>query len=286
MVQAKPVVTVLMATRNGSRFIHKALDSVAKQTYRNFEVVIIDDASTDGVDSLIQGRRDLPIRYLRNKGQRRLSASLNRGITEARGDLVARIDDDDVWESETKLEQQVELMLSNPRLGMCGTHNIVIDEQGHELYRLHFPLLDQDIKRTLLSRNPFPHSGVVVRRDALLAAGGYHEQLFYAQDYHLWLKIGLNWGMANLPDQYIKQRIVMSSLSNAHNFKQWQEFMWAAYTFRHHYPGFVKDLPLYGREFVINLFPKTVFFRLRKLKPQRATATQRGMHTPGRGQMF
>lgn len=266
MVSREPLVTVLMATHNGSRFINEALDSVFNQTYQNFEVVIVDDASTDGVAEIIQARGDSRIRCLRNDAQRRLSASLNRGIAAARGEFIARIDDDDIWVSDEKLAQQVEVFLQHPRVGLIGTHNIVIDETGKELYRLHFPVTNDEIKRTIFSRNPFPHSGVVVRREAMVAAGGYHEGLFYAQDYHLWLKIGRQWQLRNLPDHYIKQRIVMSSLSNAHNFKQWQEFMWSAYQFRQQYPGFMRDMPLYGREFVINLFPKKLFFRLRKMK--------------------
>ncbi|HLD25612.1 MAG TPA: glycosyltransferase [Candidatus Andersenbacteria bacterium] len=258
-----------MATHNGSRFITEALDSVFAQTYQNVEVIIVDDASVDGVGEVIHARRDARIQYMRSETHLRLSAALNRGIAAAQGEFIARIDDDDVWVSPDKLARQVALLLARPRVGVCGTHNIVIDESGVELYRLHFPLHDSEIRRTILRRNPFPHSGVLVRKAALLSAGGYHENLFYAQDYHLWLKIGTSWELANLLHCYIKQRVKAGSLSNANNFKQWQEFMWAAWRFRRHYPGFVRDVPLYGREFVVNLFPKKLFFHVSAWKRER-----------------
>ena len=97
MVQEEYLVSVVMATHNGSRFVSEAVQSVLKQTYRNFEFIVVDDASNDGVADVVVGFGDLRIRIVRNETRKGLTKSLNRGIALARGEFIARIDDDDVW---------------------------------------------------------------------------------------------------------------------------------------------------------------------------------------------
>ena len=262
MVQGEPLVTVLIATRDGSRFVKEAIGSVLDQTYRHFEFLIIDDASTDEVADIVDGFSDPRIRIVCNERRLGLTKSLNRGIELARGEYIARIDDDDVWADKEKLEKQVSFMGRNERVGVCGTQNIVIDAGGRELYQLHYETGDKAIKRCMLRRNQFPHSGVLIRKLVLDEVKFYDERYRYAQDFELWLRIGLKYELANLGKVYIKQRVNPRGVTSRKNMKQFLSFLKIAYKYRGKYSGFWVNLPIYAREFLLNLLPKPIFYRL------------------------
>lgn len=263
MVQGEPLVSVVMATRNGPRFIREAIDSVLRQTYRNFEFIIIDDASSDGGVDVVSSLADDRIRLVINGERLGLTKSLNRGIMRAHGEYLARIDDDDVWIGSDKLERQVAFMRRNEEVGVCGVqHNIVIDERGRELYRLRYETDDRAIRQKMLGRNQFPHASVLVRRAALEEMGLYDEQYRYAQDFELWLRVGLKYKLANLPCVCIKQRVNLRGVTSRKNRQQFFSFVRITYRYRNKYPGFYKNWPVYGSELVMNLLPKPAFYYL------------------------
>lgn len=255
-------MAVIMATHNGSRFIKEAIDSVLRQTYRNFEFIVIDDASSDGGVDVVSSLADDRIRLVSNAEWLGLTKSLNRGIMMAHGEYVARIDDDDVWAGRDKLEKQVSFMRKNEKIGVCGTQNIVIDDRGNELYRLCYETEDGVIKQRMLGRNQFPHSSVLIRKTALDEVGLYDERYRYAQDFELWLRIGTKYELANLPDVHIKQRVNPRGVTSRKNMRQFLAFLKTAYKYRDKYPGFYANWPVYGKEFVMNLLPKPLFYRL------------------------
>ncbi len=250
-----------MATRDGSRFLEQALDSVWRQTYKNYEVIAVDDASSDGTRALLKSY-GAKVRLLANTKNIGLAASLNRGIKSSRGEFIARLDDDDLWADRRKLKEQVLLMRRQPQVGVCGAQNIVIDAAGRELYRLKYPASDGQIRRKMLARNQLPHSSVLVRKEALAQCGLYDEAWRYAQDFELWLRIGLKWKLANLPRTYIKQRINLRGVTARKNMRQFWSFLRVAYKYRRAYPGFWASTPVYLREFILNLLPKPAFYRL------------------------
>ncbi len=260
MVQEESLVSVVMATHNGSRFIREAIDSVLGQTYRNFEFIIVDDASTDNVADIVTSFEDQRIRLVYNEARLGLTKSLNRAIKLCRGEYMARIDDDDVWADNDKLERQMSFMRGREGVGVCGTQNVVIDDKGRELYRLRYESGDKAIRRQMLRRNQFPHSGVLVRHRALDRVGLYDERCRYAQDFELWLRIGTQYELANLPNVYIKQRVNFRGVTSQKNMRQFLAFLQIAYKYRDKYPGFYANGPVYGKEFVMNLLPKSLFY--------------------------
>jgi glycosyltransferase involved in cell wall biosynthesis len=262
MVSREPLVTVLMATRNGSRFLHEALRGVLSQDYNNFELLIIDDASIDNTGAVVAGVGDDRIRLIRNAERLGLTRSLNRGLGFARGEYIARIDDDDTWPGTDKLRRQVGFMLRHPRVGLVGTQNIVTDVRGRELYRWQVAVDDEPIRRAMLGQNQFVHSGVLIRRAALKQAGSYDAQRRFSQDYELWLRIGQYWQLANLPDVWVCQRVNPRGVTGKNNLRQFFSFIHAAWCYRHDYPGFWSRIPLYAGEFFVNLLPKPLFYRL------------------------
>lgn len=255
-------MAVIMATHNGSRFIREAVDSVLRQTYRNFEFIVIDDASSDGGVGAARYLADGRMRLISNAQRLGLTKSLNRGIMMARGEYMARIDDDDVWTDRDKLEKQVSFMQRNRGVGLCGAWNIVIDERGDELYRLRYETEDGAIKQRMLRRNQFPHSGVLIRRAALGKVGLYDERCRYAQDFELWLRIGTKYELANLPNVYIKQRVNPEGVTGRKNMQQFLAFLKIAYKYRSEYPGFWANAPIYLSELFVNLLTKKMFYRL------------------------
>lgn len=261
MVQGESLVTILMATHNGSRFIREAIDSVLQQTYERFELLVVDDASTDGTGDVVRALGEARLRVVRNSSQLGLTRSLNRGLELARGEFIARIDDDDVWVERGKLAQEVAYLVRHSAIGLIGVQNIVINQEGREIYRSRVETDDAAIRRNFLRRNQFVHSGVLMRRRAVPGAG-YDERRRLAQDYELWLRIGRQWQLANLTDVWVKQRVNPRSVTSRHNLAQFLAFLATAWEYRHDYPGFWRNVPVYVRELLINLLPKSVFYRI------------------------
>src|SRR5438128_1738567 len=121
-------VTVLMSVRNGERFVARAVRSILRQTLRDFEFIVIDDGSTDGTSDILARFDDRRMRIIRHEDARGLAFSLQRGVLEARGRYVARLDADDVAAPD-RLVRQVAVLSASPSLGMLGTSALTIDEQ-------------------------------------------------------------------------------------------------------------------------------------------------------------
>jgi glycosyltransferase involved in cell wall biosynthesis len=198
-------VSVVLPVRDGERFVREAVESVLAQTYADLELIVVDDGSADATSEILRGFRDDRLRVLRQEPAG-LVAALRRGVAEARAPLVARMDADDVSEP-ARLERQAELLERRPRVGMVATWTAVIDEVGRELRREVLPSAHQDLARRLLLRNPFQHGSVVVRRDALEAAGGYRDDYGANEDYDLWRRLARSWELACVPEVLYRYRV-------------------------------------------------------------------------------
>ena len=188
-----------MSVYNGSSFLDRSIDSILRQTYRDFEFLIIDNCSTDGSFALIEShaRRDARIRPLRNERNLGLAASLNRGLLEARGDYVARMDADDA-SRPARLALQVEFMESHPDIGICGGQ--LLKHMGARRYRGRYPLSPEECQVTLLFHACYPHPAVLLRQSALREAGYlYDAQFEQAEDYDLWARMAKTVRGCNLP---------------------------------------------------------------------------------------
>lgn len=190
-----PAVSVILATHNRAATLDAAIESVLDQTLADLELVVVDDASEDDTPQRLARwvERDARVKVLRNGENRGLPASLNRGISEARAPLLARIDDDDRWTDRDKLAAQLRWMRDHPDTVLLGT--AYVDEWGR---RTANPVEDGAIRRQMLSRCPFCHPSVVMRAETVRAVGGYDETLPYAEDWELWLRLGRVGGLANL----------------------------------------------------------------------------------------
>jgi len=164
----KPVVSVLLAVRDGGNVLGDAIQSVLDQSYLEFELVVVDDGSSDGTSAFLDelNTKGLKLKVLRNHTSIGLTRSLNLGLQYATGKYIARIDHDDVWGPE-KLKKQLAFLESHPEVGLLGTAYKEMSMDGLSMRDALLPFCqsDSEIRRALYQYNPFFHSAIVVRRD-------------------------------------------------------------------------------------------------------------------------
>ena len=182
-VNKDPLVSVIMATYNGERFIAEAIQSVLDQTFKDFEFIIVDDGSTDTTEQLISSYQDQRIVYIKKENNTGIADSLNIGIDSAKGDYIARMDDDDVCMS-TRLEKQLKVFSENDKLILCGTS---VFQKGVPEIRIN-PEKHEDIKTAMLFKNPITHPTVMFRNE-LLSNYSYDANMVPSEDYDLWSRL-------------------------------------------------------------------------------------------------
>lgn len=211
------LVSIIMPTYNGSKWLKNAILSIQNQTYRNWELLVIDDGSSDNTAQIVADlvRNDSRVRYFKNEQNLGIQKTLNRGLDEAKGVYIARLDDDDSWADVQKLQKQVDFLNQNPMHVLVGTGVIMVNEEGKELFRYLLPEKDYEIRRKLLSKNCFAHSSVMFKRDAVKKFGGYGdgEDVKHFEDYDLWMKLGTVGKFSNLPIYGLSYRMREGSLS-------------------------------------------------------------------------
>lgn len=187
---ASPEVSVVIPTHNRSALLKAAVDSVLQQGFRDHEIVVVDDGSTDDTVNVLKGY-DGRVRWLRQPN-RGASAARNAGVRASKGQLVAFLDDDDRFLPD-KLAVQVHAMSENPEAGMSYTGAYLEDPAGHRLARVYEAWLTGDIYRRLVWRGPYASPiaapTVMVRRAVLDAVGGFDEAMPVAEDNDLWRRI-------------------------------------------------------------------------------------------------
>ncbi|MES2209896.1 MAG: glycosyltransferase family A protein [Chloroflexota bacterium] len=211
----KPTVSVILPAYNCPAYIGEAVESMLAQTFEDFELIVIDDGSTDETPEVVRRYRDPRIQFV-SQANVGLAATLNRGIAMARGELIARQDQDDRSLPE-RLAKQVAFMATHPDHALVGTWAEIWREQA-PTGRIHtHPADDADLKYLLLLNNPFVHSSVMLRRAAIQQVGGYTTDPARQppEDYELWSRIARQFAVANLPEVLHVYREVRGSMSRS-----------------------------------------------------------------------
>jgi glycosyltransferase involved in cell wall biosynthesis len=196
-----------MAVYNGQRYLSEALEGLLAQTWRDFELVVVDDASTDETPAILRSyaRRDARILLLRNERNLNLAASLNRGLRACRAPLIARADDDDQYDPR-RLEIQTRYMQTFPDVDVLASAYWRTGPSGEPRF-LYQPPMDHDrITFHLLWGCCICHSAVVFRREPVVTAGGYDEGFAVAQDYELWTRLARDHKFAIVPNALVRVR--------------------------------------------------------------------------------
>lgn len=196
-----PLISIIIAVRNGEPYLPRALDSIANQTYQGpVEVILIDDGSTDQT-AQIASAHSLSPRLLRNKKSEGAGAARNQGVQASKGPWLAFLDADDSWHQD-KLRLQLQLAgdHDDPALLFTRYRRVALKEHGPSLPRKDHPAksLDPPVLERLLRQNFIGTSTVLLRREAFLKAGGF-PNLPKGQDYALWLRVASQNRLAFLP---------------------------------------------------------------------------------------
>lgn len=206
----KPLVSVLLPVRNGATFIEECLLSLLVQTVRDFEIIIIDDGSSDGTAEIVRQFSDERI-HLFVQDNVGITRTLNRAFAYSKGDWIARQDVDD-FSLAWKMERQLDFLARRPEHGLIGCSCFVSNSRGILNEVFGYPSTDKAIRSALPFYNPFVHGSVMVQRRLLEDVGGYDEAYRYAQDYELWSRLMDRTHLANLTDPlYARYRLAGSS---------------------------------------------------------------------------
>jgi glycosyltransferase involved in cell wall biosynthesis len=203
-----PKVSVIMPAFNREKFIAESIESVLSQSYTDFELIIIDDGSTDETFRVAQSfSSDHRIRYYKNDTNIGIAKTRNRGLALARGKYIAPLDSDDIWLDVNKLQKQVDFLDTNTDYCLLGGGIMHIDAGGTHLKKILYPVYDSTIRNIILQFNPFPQSTLLYRKNVALACGGYSEAYQVCDDYDLWLKMGLKNKFTNIPQVLAGYRV-------------------------------------------------------------------------------
>ena len=225
-------VSVVIPVHNGEKYLAQAIESVLGQTFRDFELLIVDDGSTDGTAAIIrrfaEGDRRVRILTQENRG---VAAAGNRGLHEARAEWVARLDADDVFLPE-KLERQVAFLRRNPDAQIVGTLASFINHAGRPLGLVgtEGPYTPAEFYRLVREDRPiyFVNSSTLMRRETVLSIGGYREPFAPAEDVDLWIRM-MEQGhlMLKVPEPLLLYRLHGDSLTMTQNARQRLLHRWA-----------------------------------------------------------
>jgi glycosyltransferase involved in cell wall biosynthesis len=194
-----PTVSVVMAVYNGARYVRQAIDSILDQTFAGFELVIVDDGSTDETPHILHSYQDTRLVLVKNEQNLGLARSLNRGIQVSQAKYIARQDADDISYPQ-RLETQVAVLDAHPEIGAVGTGAKWVDDNSRMLQVWPPPSDNAEIQQTLLRYCCLIHGSTMYRRCAVEELGGYDIAMRTGQDYDLWLRMSETWDLACLPD--------------------------------------------------------------------------------------
>ena len=208
----KPTISVVMAVHNGEPFLGETLSSVLQQTYDDFELLVIDDASTDDTANILAvAAQDPRVHRLRNAKNLGLTRSLNCGLQAARGRWIARLDVGDVALPE-RLERQLAYVEAHPEYVLVGTAAAAMDGAGRPLPTIHVCSTESAVRARLPKGNMLIHSSILFRNREDIR---YREKFVYAQDYDLYLRL-LSAGqrLTNMPTPLVRYRVLSTSISS------------------------------------------------------------------------
>ena len=207
------LISVIIPIYNGGVYLLDSISSIINQSYKNLEIIIINDGSSDNSHEIIQNFKDSRIVYINQENQG-LSSTLNTGIKIATGEFIARQDQDDI-SLPNRIEVQLDYLLNN-HVNFVGSRSIVIDYQGNRIAKHNHPLSSIACKLFLQFDNPFVHSSILARKDIFLN-NLYSTELDKKppEDYDLWCRLSEKFDMENVPQRLILYRQLQSGMSQS-----------------------------------------------------------------------
>ena len=215
-----------MPAYNREKYIAESIESALRQSFRDFELIIIDDGSTDSTLEIARRFASDPrVRIVQNESNLGIARTRNKALELARADYVAPLDSDDVWLDTDKLRKQVDFLNSHPDCALVGGAIIRIDPGGRHLDTISFPTTDSSIRKVILRYNPFAQSSLMYRKDLILKCGGYDPTYKVCDDYALWLNVGERHALANLDTPLCAYRIHVGNITRTKRLRAASEIL-------------------------------------------------------------
>lgn len=204
-------MSVILPCYNAEKYVAKAVRSILEQSFKNIELIIIDDCSSDTTISIIQSIKDSRIRFIQKEKNTGYTDSLNLGIQIARGTYIARMDADDISLPD-RIAKQVAYMETHPECIICGSWIELIPERKI----VEYPVYHDEILLTLFEKSAFAHPGMMMRKSILDVYNlRYNKQFEPAEDYELWTRMMMLGKMHNIPEVLLQYRTHEQQISNA-----------------------------------------------------------------------
>jgi glycosyltransferase involved in cell wall biosynthesis len=254
-----PKVSVLMPAYNAEKYIAEAIESILNQTFKDFELLICDDASIDSTPAIIEeyAKRDGRIRIFHNVKKLFVAGNTNLAIDNSRAELLARMDADDIALPE-RLEKQYAFMVSHPDTAVVGSWIQIMEEGGRGIGIREYLPDDEGLKRKIFRYSPFAHPSVMCRKKVIQEFGRYSETSFPAEDINLWFRIGTKYKFANLQEVLLRYRFFEKSTSNRKLLlveKRTLKSRWYAWRTQGYKPNFVDFIYNIGQVLTMYLMP-------------------------------
>lgn len=215
-MNTNPLVSVIMPLYNAEAYLKEAIDSILAQTYTNFELIILNDGSSDKSEEICLSYKDSRIRYYFHKNMG-LAGTLNKGLELSTGIYIARQDQDDIAHKD-RFEKQVNYLEAHPRVLLLGTWAKVFSDSSDYIKLHNHATLPSILKFDLLFDNPFVHSTVMFRKKDIEQVGPYNTDRSFFEDYELWSRFSQKGDVANLADVLLDYRHHDKGLSKSTSY--------------------------------------------------------------------
>lgn len=217
---SKPTISVIMAAYNCSSYINAAIDSLLDQTFQDFEIIIVDDFSTDNTVDLILNYSDSRIKLLRNTSNSGASFSRNKAINESKGEYLAILDADDI-SLPNRFYVQYHYLSTNPQIDVVGSFIHEIDSIGNLIRKAKVPTNVDEVKSSSLFRCSIVHSTAMIRRDFFVSNNLFYNLDFpSAQDYEMWSRAIFVGKISNIPQYLVQYRRSENQISSRRKDQQ------------------------------------------------------------------
>ena len=221
-MDGKPKISVIFSVYNGATYLKEAVESILNQSYFDFEFIIVNDGSTDYTEEILNKYTDSRIIRINNPQNIGLVKSLNLAIEKARGELIARMDADDI-STPDRFEKQVAYLKAEPEISVIGTYMKHIDAEGNDLKVLSIPCNHELIKWKMLFETSIFHPTVMMRKKDLLKEGKYNPNYQHIEDTELWSRMIENVQFSNLNEVLYIRRWHRDSICNIHQSIQFRK---------------------------------------------------------------
>ncbi|PZP40956.1 MAG: hypothetical protein DI598_18825 [Pseudopedobacter saltans] len=215
-----PILTVIMPAYNAALYIEETLNSFINQNFKDWKLIVFDDASTDNTTTIVQNwvNKDSRIQLIKNEKNLQVAKTMNLGIKMVESPYFARVDSDDVLLSN-HFEKIISFLESNSEIDVCGSQVITIDSESKFRRKWNYETDTMLIKMSSIFACPFLQSSVVMRSTVIKDVNGYRPEMELIEDYELWIRILQKYRAANIQDYTIQYRIHDSNMSEVNKIK-------------------------------------------------------------------